>query len=77
MGTRPLSETPPGAHPHPCNDALEEVIDGLLQWPVRVRKPWAEFRACLRVHGFFIKRDEEEVDAEGGGHDDHRGRPER
>lgn len=46
----------PQPRPHPCNDELEELINGLLQWPPLLNEPWMAFRACIRIHGWFPEK---------------------
>jgi hypothetical protein len=34
--------------PHRCNPHVDEMIDGLFEWPPNLRKPWQDFVACMR-----------------------------
>ncbi|KAI9470616.1 MAG: hypothetical protein EXX96DRAFT_585072 [Benjaminiella poitrasii] len=33
---------------HRCNGHLEDVLEGLSQWPLDVTKPFSLFLACLK-----------------------------
>ncbi|KAI7908273.1 uncharacterized protein BX663DRAFT_493630 [Cokeromyces recurvatus] len=33
---------------HRCNSHLEDVLEGLSQWPLNVSEPFSLFLACLR-----------------------------
>ncbi|CEP20120.1 hypothetical protein [Parasitella parasitica] len=35
-------------HQHRCNGHLEDVLEGLSQWPLDVSKPFGLFLSCLK-----------------------------
>lgn len=36
------------ARPHRCNDHLEDLLQGLMSWPMDVAKPFAVYWECLK-----------------------------
>ena len=38
----------PKPHQHRCNGHLEDVLDGVSQWPMDVSKPFGIFLDCLK-----------------------------
>jgi hypothetical protein len=34
--------------PHRCNGHLEDVLNGMSQWPMDVSKPFSLFLSCLK-----------------------------
>ncbi|KAL9539013.1 hypothetical protein MBANPS3_010521 [Mucor bainieri] len=53
-------------HQHRCNGHLEDVLEGLSQWPMDVAKPFGLFLSCLKsqpgqepMRYKFTKQDED------------------
>lgn len=48
--------TPPKQHR--CNGHLEDLLEGISQWPMDVSKPFSNFLACLRSQpGKYIRQE--------------------
>jgi hypothetical protein len=57
------SETPNSKpQQHRCNAHLEDVLEGLSQWPLDVSKPFSVFLSCLKSQPGNIHYRSEQMD---------------
>lgn len=52
------SDKKPSAEPvqHRCNGHLEDVLEGISQWPMDVAKPFSLFLSCLKSQPGNMKK---------------------